>query len=326
MTPSRLVRPALLFLAPTMLLLALAAGSVTISLPTLWRVLTGGETGLPATLILDLRLPRALGAFAVGGLLALSGTLLQVLLRNPLADPYVLGISGGASVAALSALLLGLGGSWVSGSALAGSLLALVLVFGLGHARGAWNEIRLLLTGVMVAAGCGAIVSLMLSLAPQTTLTSLLFWLLGDLGQGSAPWWGLVVLGVALPLILPFGRALNLYARGELIAASLGENIRLLRYGLFFIASLLTAAAVTIAGSIGFVGLVVPHLLRQFGIGDHRRLLIDAPLAGGILLLVADTAARTVIAPAQLPVGAITALLGVPLFLFLLARDARTRP
>jgi len=177
----------------------------------------------------------------------------------------------------------------------------------------------------MVAAGCGAIVSLILALAQQTTITSLLFWLLGDLGQGTTPWWGVVVLVVALALVVPYGRALNLYARGEDIAAALGENAPRLRYGLFFIASLLTAAAVTLAGGVGFLGLVVPHLLRLLGNGDHRRLLVDAPLAGGLLLVLADTAARTLIAPAQLPVGAITALLGVPVFLFLLARDARTR-
>jgi iron complex transport system permease protein len=248
-----------------------------------------------------------------------------VLLRNPLADPFVLGISGGAAVAALGALLAGLGGAWITGSALAGSLLSLTLVWGLSHGRGVWNEMRLLLTGVMVAAGCGAVVSLMLALAPQSTLTSLLFWLLGDLGQGVAPWWGLGVLAVALTMVQPYARALNLYARGENVAASLGEHVARLRYGLFFIASLLTAAAVTLAGSIGFIGLVVPHLLRLLGGADHRRLLLDAPLAGGSLLVIADTLARTVVAPAQLPVGAITAVLGVPVFLLLLARDARLR-
>jgi iron complex transport system permease protein len=319
------LRLVLIALVPAAVMLSLAMGSVSVGVPTLVRVLSGQETGLPATLILELRLPRILSAFAVGGLLALAGTLLQVLLRNPLADPFVLGVSGGAAVAALSALLAGLSGAWVSGSALAGSLLSLVLVFGLSHGRGVWNDTRLLLTGVMVASGCGAIVSLMLALAPQSTLNRLLFWLLGDLDQGTAPWWGLGVLAVALVVALPFARALNLYARGENIAAALGENVARLRYGLFLLAALLTAAAVTLAGSIGFIGLVVPHLLRLLGSGDHRRLLVDAPLAGGILLILADTAARTVVAPAQLPVGAVTAVLGVPVFLFLLARDARLR-
>jgi iron complex transport system permease protein len=317
-------RLTLLALVPVSLAIALAIGSVPVGWASLWHVLTGAETGLPAVLVLELRLPRALAAFAVGGLLALAGALLQVLLRNPLADPYVLGVSGGASVAALAALLAGLSGAWVSGSALLGSLAAMLLVFGLSHGRGAWSEARLLLTGVVVAAGCGALVSLMLALSPQTTLTTLIFWLLGDLGQATHPGWGLVVLGIGLGAVLPFARALNLYARGEGVAASLGENVAVLRYGLYFIAALLTATAVTLAGSIGFIGLVVPHLLRLLGRRDHRRLLVDAVLLGGCLLLLADTLARSLFAPAQLPVGAITALLGVPAFLVLLARATRT--
>ncbi len=317
------VRLALLLLAPLALLVALASGSVALDAATLWRVLTGAEHGLPATLVLELRLPRALTAFAVGGLLALSGTLLQALLRNPLADPYLLGVSGGAAVGALASLLLGLGSVWVSGNALLGSLAAMLLVFGLSHGRGAWTETRLLLTGVVVAAGCGALVSLLLALSPHSQVSALLFWLLGDLSRHSSPGWGLAVLAAGLMLALPFARALNLYARGEQFAAALGENVRLLRYGIYFTASLLTATAVTLAGPIGFVGLVIPHLLRLLGDTDHRRLLPDAVLAGGSLLVLADTLARTMLAPAQLPVGVLTALLGVPLFLFLLARGAR---
>jgi len=199
----------------------------------------------------------------------------------------------------------------------------MLLVFGLSHGRGAWTETRLLLTGVVVAAGCGALVSLMLALSPQASLSTMLFWLLGDLGQNNSPGWGLTVLVAGLLLAVPFARTLNLYARGEQVAAALGENIALLRYGIYFLASLLTATAVTLAGSIGFVGLVVPHLLRLLGSTDHRRLLPDAVLLGGSLLVIADTLARTVVAPAQLPVGVLTALLGVPVFLILLARAAR---
>jgi iron complex transport system permease protein len=317
------LRLALLALVPAAFALALAVGSVSLGPATLWQVLTGREHGLPVTLIFDLRLPRALAAFAVGGLLALAGALLQVLLRNPLADPYVLGVSGGAAVAALGSLLLGLSGAWVNANAFAGSLVVMLLVFGLSHGRGAWTETRLLLTGVVVAMACGALVSLMLALSPQAQVSSLLFWLLGDLGQGNAPGWALTVLAAGLLLALPFARALNLYTRGELMAAALGENVKRLRYGLYFLAALLTAAAVTLAGTIGFIGLVVPHLLRLVGDTDHRRLLVDAVLLGGSLLVVADTLARTLLAPSQLPVGVLTALLGAPLFLYLLARDAR---
>lgn len=326
MTAASGLRLALILAAPLSILVALAVGSVPIAPETLWQVLIGRETGLAATLVMDLRLPRALTAFAVGGLLALAGTLLQALLRNPLADPYILGISGGAAVATLAALLAGAGGLWISGSALAGSLLVMVLVFGLSHGRGHWTETRLLLTGVVIAAGCGALVSLMLALSPESRLSSLLFWLLGDLGQPVSPVAGLIVLCGGLLLVLPFARALNLYTRGEAVAAALGENIALLRYGLYFLASLLTAAAVTLAGTIGFVGLVVPHGLRLLGCTDHRGLLVNVVLAGGSLLTLADTLARTVVAPAQLPVGVITALLGVPVFLLLLSQHSRRSP
>jgi iron complex transport system permease protein len=219
------LRLALLGLVPLSLLFALATGSVTIDATTLWQVIRGTESGLPATLVLNLRLPRAISAFSVGGLLALAGCLLQALLRNPLADPYILGISGGAAVAALAALLLGAGSGWVSGSAFLGSLIAMLLVFGLSHGRGTWTETRLLLTGVVVAAGCGALVSLMLALSPQASLASMLFWLLGDLGQNSSPGWGLAILSVGLLLSVPFARTLNLYARGEQVSAALGATL-----------------------------------------------------------------------------------------------------
>jgi iron complex transport system permease protein len=326
MTPHRVLRPVLVGLAPVSILIALVTGSVALPPATLWQVLTGSEHGVATTLVLELRLPRALAGFAVGGLLALSGTLLQALLRNPLADPYILGISGGAAVTTLLAVLGGVGGAWLTGSALLGSLTVMLLVFGLSHGRGQWTETRLLLTGVVVAAGCGALVSLLLALSPQSQLSSLLFWLLGDLGQTTAAGFGLAVLAAGLLLCLPFARALNLYARGEAVAAALGENVRLLRYGIYFVASLLTAVAVTLAGAIGFVGLVVPHLLRLLGDTDHRRLLPDAVLLGGGFLTLADTLARTVLAPTQLPVGVLTALLGVPVFLVLLGRESRRAP
>jgi len=319
----RRLRLILLLLAPLALLVALLAGSQPLSPATLARVLTGSEHGLAETLVLQIRLPRALSAFAVGGLLALAGALLQALTRNPLADPYILGVSGGASVAALTALLLGFTGFAVSGSALVGSLAAMLLVFALSHGRGTWTETRLLLTGVVIATGCGAVVSLLLALSPQSSLASMLFWLLGDLDGARAPGSALLVLGGGLLATVPLARSLNLYARGEIVAAALGENVRVLRYGIYLLASLLTATAVTLAGAIGFIGLVVPHLLRLLGATDHRRLLPDAVLAGGILLTLADTLARTVVAPTQLPVGVITALIGVPLFLVLLGRGSR---
>lgn len=314
----------LLILVPVCLLFALRTGSISLDTATLWRVLSGQEHGLNATLILDLRLPRALSAFAVGGLLALAGALLQVLLRNPLADPYILGVSGGASVGALGSLLLGLGSAWVSGSAFAGSLVTMLLVFGLSHTRGVWTQTRLLLTGVVVATGWGAVISVLLVFAPTDRVQGMLFWLMGDLSQANRPGVGLAVLAVGTLLILPLGRALNLYARGEQVAAALGENVTFIRRSVYVAASLFTASAVTLAGSVGFVGLIVPHLLRLMGETDYRRLLPNAVLLGGSFMLLADTLARSVLAPMQLPVGTLTALLGTPVFLYLLTRNPRT--
>jgi iron complex transport system permease protein len=281
-------------------------------------VLTGEDHGLTREIVLDLRGPRALSAFACGGLLALAGALMQVLLRNPLADPYVLGISGGAAVAALLSLLMGLGGAALAGNAFAGALLSMLLVFGLAHGRGQWTPTRLLLTGVVVAAGWGACIGFILALAPERSLHGMLFWLMGDLSHAPSPWLGLGVTILGLILCLPLARDLNVLTRGELTASALGVRVPRLRLTLYVIASLLTAAAVTIAGSVGFVGLVIPHLLRLAGLTDHRHLLPAAVLAGGSLLVLADTLARSAFAPQQLPVGVITALLGVPLFLYLL--------
>ncbi|MCP5267669.1 MAG: iron ABC transporter permease [Zoogloeaceae bacterium] len=301
---------------------ALAVGSLSLPLPEVMATLLGEQTP-NAAIILELRLPRALAGFACGGLLALAGALMQVLLRNPLADPYVLGISGGAGVGAMFAIMVGLGMAGINGFAFLGALGAMLLVFGLAHGDGAWTQTRLLLTGVIVAAGCGAVVALMLSIAPEHKLRGMLFWLMGDLSQTGSPLIALGILAAGLLVAMPFARELNLMARGSDTAQALGVDVRQLRYTVYAVASLLTAIAVTSAGSIGFIGLVVPHLVR-LAIGNDQRLLLPASvLAGGALLTLADTLARTVVAPQQLPVGVLTALIGVPVFLFLLARHPR---
>jgi iron complex transport system permease protein len=268
-----------------------------------------------------LRLPRALSAFAVGGLLALSGALLQVLLRNPLADPYVLGVSGGAAVAALLSMLGGLGIGWVRGNAFLGAFLSMLIVFGLSRLGSVWTQNRLLLTGVVIAAGWGALISLILALAPAAQVQGMLFWLIGDLSYATQPAVALAALLAGLAVALWFARALNLLLRGENTAAALGENPARLRFAIYLVASLLTAMAVTLAGSVGFVGLVIPHILRLLGGSDHRFLLPACVLLGGGFLTVADTLARSLTAPAQLPVGVVTALLGIPVFLYLLVRS-----
>ncbi len=301
---------------------ALVAGDMPIGVDEVFAALAGGE-GMAADVIRELRLPRAVAAFVCGGLLATAGALMQVLLRNPLADPYILGISGGAAVGALLGITLGAASLWVDALAFGGALTAMLLVFGLAHGDGSWTQTRLLLTGVIVAAGCGAAVSLMLALAPDTRVMSMLFWMMGDASAAAQPWPAVLVLLVALAAVQPFARDLNVLARGELTARALGVQVQRLRIGLYVLASLLTATAVTLVGSVGFVGLIIPHLVRLVVGNDQRVLSPAAALAGGTLLTLADTAARTVIAPQQLPVGVLTALIGVPVFLFLLARHPR---
>ena len=305
------------------LLVALASGSLPVSVVDIIHALSGNEGGMAIEVIHGLRLPRALAAFACGGLLALAGALMQVLLRNPLADPYVLGVSGGAAVGALSAMLFGLPLLFFHGGAFAGAFGAMLLVFGLARGDGSWTQTRLLLTGVIVAAGCGAAVALILSVAPEHQLRGMLFWLMGDLSHAGSPWPALTVLAAGLVVTLPLSRDLNLMTRGDLVARTLGVGVGRLRSMVYVLASLLTAVAVTTTGSVGFVGLIVPHLVRLAIGNDQRVLLPAAALAGGSLLVIADTLARTVVAPQQLPVGVLTALLGVPAFLYLLSRQPK---
>jgi len=305
--------------------MALMVGSIAINPAEVLATLVGDGGGTAGDVVRSLRLPRALTGFACGGLLALAGALLQVLLRNPLADPYVLGISGGAGIGALLAIVLGFGVGGINGLAFVGALGAMLLVFGLAHGEGGWTQSRLLLTGVIVAAGCGAVVTLMLAIAPEDRLRGMLFWLMGDLSQTGDPQLVLLLLLLVLLIALPFARELNLLARGADVAQALGVAVRPLRRGVYLLASLATAAAVTHAGAIGFIGLIVPHLVR-LAVGNDQRLLLPASvLAGGSLLVVADTLARTLLAPQQLPVGVLTALIGVPVFLFLLTRAAPGR-
>ena len=306
-------------------IIACATGSVAIPPTELFSALLAparSDASLTSTL-LHLRLARAASAFVTGASLALAGVMMQALLRNPLADPYVLGVSGGAAVGALGAMLLASAAWIIDVSAFCGALLVAMLLFwlarrdlqgGAGNSHGA-DQSHLLLSGIVVASGCGALVTLMLSVAPDARLRGMVFWLIGDLSGTSlrtVPW---VVICAALLFASCSARAINLMAMHAEAATALGVSVGRLRRGLFFCAALLTAAAVSNAGSIGFVGLIVPHACR-FALGpDHRLLLPAATLVGGAFLLLADTLARTVVAPQQLPVGVITALVGVPLFL-----------
>jgi len=309
--------------------IALATGSTRLPLPDLLRTLVSPGDSVASEIVMQLRLPRALAAFSVGGLLALAGALMQVLLRNPLADPYVLGVSGGAAVGALSAMLVGLGAFAANLGAIGGALAAIALVFAFARRDFVRQQTlgvmdaspRLLLTGVIMASGWGAVITLILTLAPDAKLRGMLFWLMGDM-NGTESWApAFFLLAAALVVTYPLARDLNVLLRGEALAHALGVKVAPLRRLVYVVASVATALAVTTAGTIGFVGLVVPHALRLALGNDQRMLLPASALAGGTLLLLADTAARTLLAPQQLPVGVITALVGVPAFMLLLLRN-----
>ena len=316
---------ALLLASLACLLFAGVAGSVTVALPDLPRavveVLRGQPDSLAASL-LELRSGRALTAFVTGGALALAGVMMQALLRNPLADPYVLGISAGASVGAMLALLMMCSALVVDAAALGGAVGVSMLLYLLarrdmrGGVAAEGGTSTLLLTGVILMSACMALVTLMLSIAPEGTLRNMVFWMIGDLAGTPLrvlPW---IVLAGALAFALRSARAMNVLAVHADSARTLGIDVDRLRKGLFFVSGLLTASAVTNAGSIGFVGLIVPHACR-FAFGpDHRVLIPSAVLLGGSFLVLCDTLARTVVAPIQLPAGAITALIGAPVFLY----------
>lgn len=322
---SAIIIGALLLAALASVLLACVVGSVGVPLSELAHGLVEVLRGTPSTMaavLLELRLGRALAAFVTGAALALAGVMMQTLLRNPLADPYVLGVSGGASVGALATMLLA-GAVWaIEAGAFAGAMLVAVLLYLLarrdlrGSTAAEGRSSLLLLTGVILASGCSAMVTLMLSVAPDTSLRGMVFWLVGDLSGAQTEWSSWVVLTVALVFALRAARSINVLALHDEAAATLGVRVGALRKGLFLCAALLTASAVTGAGSIAFVGLIVPHACR-FAFGqDHRILLPASTLAGGTFLLLADTLARSLLAPQQLPVGVVTAMIGVPVFLF----------
>ena len=316
--------PGLVILSLVAGLFALASGSADISTGVAWQTLFGNAPDYARNIILELRLPRALTAYGVGGLLAVAGVLMQVLLRNPLAEPYILGSSGGAAVAALLAMTLGYGATLVDLSAFAGAMAATLLVFSIAQGTGNWTPTRLLLTGVVLAAGFSAATTLLLALSPDQNLRGMLFWLVGDLSYSYSPARSLWLLALITVAGLIAARHLNVLARGDLQAAIVGLPVAGFRLIIFAVTALATAISVTTVGVIGFIGLVVPHLIRIVAGSDHRIVLPASALAGGILLVVADTLARTLLAPRQLPVGALTATIGVPLFLILMSRSRRS--
>lgn len=323
-----LVLALLALLALWVLVWSLQIGSSDVSLWGVFQQLLGpggapGLSPIDQTIFWELRLPRVLQAFAVGGLLAMSGLLMQVLLKNPLADPYILGISGGAGLGGVL-VAVGLGGfvaSWVmSAGAGLGAIAVVLLVFGLNGRSGLQSLDRLLLTGVAVSSVSTALVSLLLTFSGSDVFRGLVFWLLGELNGQNAV--GLLVIwGLMLLCCMPLARTMNAMVLGDDLASTLGVNTRQLRLGLYWLAALATGVAVAAGGMIGFVGLVVPHAMRLLLGSDNRLLLPAVAVAGGVFLTAADCVARSLIAPIQLPVGVVTALVGGPIFIWLLHRS-----
>lgn len=277
--------------------------------------------------IIQLRLPRVFLGLLVGGGLALSGSVFQALLRNPLAEPFILGISGGSAAGAVLVIALGLtaaGSLVLPAAAFAGALLAILLVFGVAASADRRLDVRvLLLAGVVVGSFFTAIIAFILSLSEARAVRSAIVWMMGSLA--GADWADVaVVAAYTLPsalVLMGLSRALNLMAVGEETASYLGTNVERIKKIAYGVASLMTAAGVAVAGIIGFVGLIIPHTLRLFVGSDQRTLLPLSFLAGGVFLTLADLLARVLLAPIEIPIGVITALVGVPIFLVLLRRS-----
>ena len=304
--------------------IGLLLGAVPLSPDAVLRALRSA-TAPDAVIVRELRLPRVLLAFCVGGTLAVAGASLQALLRNPLAEPWLLGLSGGASLGAVLAVVVGLPTGWsIAGCATLGALAAMVLVYRITAVAGRRLDPRvLLLSGVVVGAFTAAITSALLVIADPFTFHSATIWLFGGFGRSS---WDLVVhfaVVATMPLALLWwlARSLDLLALGDDSAATLGVDVERTRRLVLVATAVLTAASVAAAGVIGFVGLVVPHALRGIVGPLHRSLLPAVFVAGGAFTVLADTIARTALRPAELPVGVVTALVGVPVFAVLLRRS-----
>jgi iron complex transport system permease protein len=308
-------------LAAAVFCVSLLVGSSGTGLRGSLAALVGSGDEATRTVLLAVRLPRVLAAFGVGSLLALAGVLLQALFRNPLADPYVLGVSGGAAVGALLAMMAGAAALAVQSAAVGGALTAVVTVYLLARSGG---TPRLLLTGVVLASACGALVSVLLALADTSRVRGMVFWLAGDLEWAVTPWASAAAAVLAVVAAVLIARPLNVLAAGELRSRSVGLALEAWRTVLFIGTAALTAIAVVSAGTVGFVWLITPHAVRlAFRTSDHRIVAPAAALSGGMLLALADLVARTVASPRQLPVGAIMALVGAPLFVAILRGRAR---
>jgi len=332
MSRRALVFPVLCAALGVSVALSISTGPVPVSLGEAWRAFrqsgSAGPGDIAAKVIFSLRLPRALLGGIVGGALSCSGVAFQALLRNPLADPYILGVSGGAAVGALAVSLLLAGGSFLPlpVCAFAGAATAASGVFFLARRRGGVSRERLILMGVVVGAFLNALILLMVSLSPPGRIPGAIYWLMGDLGLGTptrvailAPY---VAVGLAALFLL--SRGIDLLLLGDEAAFQTGLPVERVKTAVYLTASLLAGSVVAVSGLIGFVGLIVPHGARALVGSGHRRLLPAAFLLGAVFLIVADLLARTASPAGELPVGAVTALAGAPFFLYLLRKNGGT--
>ncbi len=314
---------ALVLLVVACLLVGLSAGAVPIPLTAVWAGLWHSHADASA-IVRDLRAPRVVLAFLVGGSLAICGAALQAMIRNPLAEPYLLGLSSGAGLGAVIAIATRAGGAWaVPLAAFVGALSAVALVYRLSLVSGRRLDPHvLLLSGVVVGAFAGALMSAVMVLSDAPGVRNAFLWLLGGFGGASWRALGVFTAYATLPiaLLLFHARSLDLIALGDEPAHHLGAEVDRLRRLVYLCTALLTAASVATCGIIGFVGLVVPHAVRTVYRPLHRTLLPVVFLVGGCFLVLADVAARTAVRPLELPVGVVTALIGVPLFALLLRR------
>lgn len=309
-----------IFITIASLILSLSQGRIALHLTDWIHLCSLHANDLNNQILFRIRLPRTFSAFVTGGLLGLAGTLMQALLKNPLADPYILGISSGGALMALLSIILGVSSIYLTIWTWCGCLIMMGIIFYLN--KNTFQPERLLLTGVLLGSASAAMISFLLVISDDKTLHSLLFWLLGDLSEATFPVTGCIILMIALIISLFLASSLNLLVRGEKEAKALGLNIAQLHKILFFLSALITAAAVATSGTIGFVGLMIPHLIRLLCGYDHKIVLPGSVLLGGSLLTVADTLSRTLFSPLEIPVGISTALIGIPVLLFLLQKNS----
>ena len=329
LTRKRVLKVCALLLVVLLVLgvVAVSVGAVSIPLGRVLRALAGSTTALSVQdelIVFSIRLPRILLAMLVGAALGVAGAGYQALLRNPLADPYVLGVSGGAALGAIISLALAERISVATPiAAFIGATLTIAAVYFLGRRGEQFSPYTLLLAGIITASFLAAVITFLMNFLSGRDLRGMAFWLMGDMSNPPSLnllfWLFLPILGAVLAVFI-LANNLNLLLAGEPEALQLGVNVRRTKLVVYLAASLATGVAVSVSGAIGYVGLLVPHLVRLLFGSDYRLLVPATALSGAVVLLVADTLARTVIAPTELPVGAVTAVVGAPLFIYLLRR------